>query len=314
MKVLLLDKIDPSLKINLIKNGVDCIENISANKEDILKIIHQFQGVILRSRFKINKEFIRKSSHLTFIARFGSGMENIDIHEAKKYNIKCINAPKGNSNAVGEHTLGLLLSLTNNIQVSHQEIKKGIWKREENRGVELSKKTIGIIGYGNAGSSFAKKLIGFDCQILAYDKYKKNYGTKFVKEASLNKIFRNSDVLSIHIPLNNETKHMINNAFLKRFQKTIFFINTSRGKIVKTIDLIKNIKTGKIIGAGLDVLEFEKDNFEKLAKIESPELDFLLKSKKVVLTSHIAGWSIESNKLMCKILTKKILSHIKSIR
>ena len=312
MKVLFLDKIHPDLKCNLIEKGIICEEKITENKNEIIKIINAFDGIVLRSRIKIDTNFIRKSSHLKFIARFGSGMENIDVLEAKKYKIKCINAPKGNSNAVGEHTLGLLLSLMNNIQASNLEVRNGKWKRESNRGMELSGKTIGIIGYGNAGKSFSKKLVGFDCKILAYDKYKKNYQNKFVRQSSMKNIFKYADVLSLHIPLNEETKYLINNNFINTFSKNIFLLNTSRGQIVKTADLITNIKSGKIIGAGLDVLENENENFEKLHK--NHELEFLKKSSKVILTPHIAGWSFESNKLMCQILTKKILSHLKSIK
>ena len=314
MKILFLDKIHPDLKYNLTQQGIVCEEKITENKNQILKIINEFNGIIIRSRFKIDKNFIQKASHLNFIARFGSGMENIDVLEAKKHKIKCINAPKGNSNAVGEHTLGLLLSLMNNIQPSSLEVKNGQWKREENRGTELSKKTIGIIGYGNAGQAFSKKLIGFNCKILAYDKYKKKYQNKFVKKSSLKNIFKYSDVLSLHIPLNKETENLINNDFINKFSKNIFFLNTSRGKIVNTDDLITNIKSGKIIGAGLDVLEHENKNFEKLDSTKNVTLEFLKKCPKVILTPHIAGWSFESNKLMCKILTKKILSHLKSIK
>ena len=188
MKVLFLDKIHPDLKCNLIQKGIICEEKITENKHEIIKIINEFDGIVLRSRIEIDKKFIQNSSHLKFIARFGSGMENIDVLEAKKYKINCINAPKGNSNAVGEHTLGLLLSLMKNIQKSNLEVRNGKWERELNRGIELSEKTIGIIGYGNAGKAFSKKLLGFDCKILAYDKYKKNYQTKFVRQSSMKNI------------------------------------------------------------------------------------------------------------------------------
>lgn len=314
MKVLFLDKIHPDLKNNLIKHGIICKEKVTESKNDIIKIINSYDGIVIRSRFTIDKNFIKKSSHLKFIARFGSGMENIDVLEAKKHKIKCFNAPKGNSNAVGEHNLGLLLSIMNKIQSSYIEIKNGKWKRESNRGNEISGKTIGIIGYGNAGQAFSRKLIGFNCKVLAYDKYKKNYQNKFVRESSMQNIFNNADILSLHIPLNTETEYMINNDFINKFTKNIFFLNTSRGKIVKTHDLINNIKSGKIIGAGLDVLENENINFEKLNSIKNNDLEFLKNCTKVILTPHIAGWSYESNKLMCKILTKKILSHLKSIK
>ncbi len=314
IKVLLIDKIHSDLKSNLIKHGIFCVEKTSESKDQILKSINQYAGIILRSRFEIDKHFIRKASNLKFIARFGSGMENIDLKEAKKYKIKCINAPKGNSNAVGEHTLGLMLSLTKKIQTSNLEVNDGKWEREKNRGIEISNKTIGIIGYGNTGTAFSKKLIGFGCKILAYDKYKKIINNKYVKQSSMDKIFKHADILSLHIPLTGETKYLIDNNYLNKFSKNIFLINTSRGKIVKTNDLIKNIKSGKIIGAGLDVLENENINFENLNSTNNDELKFLKKSNKVILTPHIAGWSRESNILMSKILTKKILSLLKSIK
>ena len=314
MKILFLDKIFPELKKNLISEGLICIDNFVEKKEKIEQIIHEYDGIVIRSRFKIDKQFIKKAKKLKFIARFGSGMENIDVSEAKKNNIKCLNAPNGNSNAVGEHTLGLLLSIMNNIQKSNQEIINGKWIREKNRGIELSKKTIGIIGYGNTGGSFVEKLIGFQCKILAYDKYKTNFQSKYVEESSMTDIFKNADILSIHIPLNNETKYLIDDSFINKFSKKIFFINTSRGQIVNTKDLVKNLKSGKIIGAGLDVLEFENKNFENLNITNNKYIDFLKKSSNVIITPHIAGWSFESNKLMSKILTKKILSHLKSIK
>jgi len=314
MKILFLDKIFPELKKNLISEGLICIDNFVEKKEKIQQIIHKYDGIVIRSRFKIDKQFIEKAKKLKFIARFGSGMENIDVSEAKKNKIKCLNAPSGNSNAVGEHTLALLLSIMNNIQKSNQEIINGKWIREKNRGVELSKKIVGIIGYGNAGRAFAEKLIGFQCKILAYDKYKTNFQSKYVEESSMIDIFKNADVLSIHILLNNETKYLIDDSFINKFSKKIFFLNTSRGGIVNTKDLVKNLKSGKIIGAGLDVLEFENKSFENLNITNNKYIDFLKQSSNVILTSHIAGWSFESNKLMCQILTKKILSHLKSIK
>ena len=313
MKILFLDKIFPELKKNLISEGLICIDNFVEKKEKIQQIIHKYDGIVIRSRFKIDKQFIEKAKKLKFIARFGSGMENIDVSEAKKNKIKCLNAPSGNSNAVGEHTLALLLSVMNNIQKSNQEIINGKWIREKNRGVELSKKIVGIIGYGNAGRAFTEKLIGFQCKILAYDKYKNNFQSKYVKESSMVDIFKNADILSIHIPLNNETKYLIDDSFFNTFSKKIFFLNTSRGQIVNTKDLVKNIKSGKIIGAGLDVLEFENKSFENLNITNNKYIDFLKQSPNVIMTPHIAGWSFESNKLMCQILTKKILFHLKSI-
>jgi D-3-phosphoglycerate dehydrogenase len=313
-KVLIVDKIHSDLKNNLIQEGIICEEKPYESKDKILRSIHKFDGIIIRSRFKLDKYFINKASNLKFIARFGSGMENIDLIEAKKNQIKCINAPTGNSNSVGEHTLGLLLSLTKKIQLSSLEVNTGKWIREKNRGIEISNKTIGIIGYGNTGTAFSKKLLGFGCKVLAYDKYKKKIKNKYVRQSSMNTIFKNADILSLHVPLTNETRYLIDHQYLNKFSKNIFLINTSRGKIIKTSDLIKNIKTGKIIGAGLDVVENENINFENLNSENNDNLNFLKKSPNVILTPHIAGWSHESNILMSKILTKKILSLLKSIK
>ena len=313
-KVLIVDKIHSDLKNNLTQEGIICEEKTSESKDKILRSIHKFDGIIIRSRFKLDKYFINKASNLKFIARFGSGMENIDLIEAKKNQIKCINAPTGNSNSVSEHTLGLLLSLTKKIQLSSLEVNNGKWIREQNRGIEISNKTIGIIGYGNTGTAFSKKLLGFGCKVLAYDKYKKKIKNKYVRQSSMNTIFKNADILSLHIPLTKETRYLIDHQFLNNFSKNIFLINTSRGEIIKTSDLIKNIKTGKIIGAGLDVLENENINFENLNSENNDNLNFLKNSPNVILTPHIAGWSHESNILMSKILTKKILSLLKSIK
>ena len=313
-KVLIVDKIHSDLKNNLIQEGIFCEEKTSESKDKILRTIHKFDGIIIRSRFKLDKYFINKASNLKFIARFGSGMENIDLIEAKKHQIKCINAPTGNSNSVSEHTLGLLLSLTKKIQLSSLEVNNGKWLREKNRGIEISNKTVGIIGYGNTGTAFSKKLLGFGCEVLAYDKYKKKIKNKYVRQSSMNTIFKNADILSLHIPLTKETRYLIDNKYLNKFSKNIFLINTSRGDVIKTSDLIKNIKAGKVIGAGLDVLENENINFENLNSENNDNLNFLKKSPNVILTPHIAGWSHESNILMSKILTKKILSLLKSIK
>ena len=225
-KVLIVDKIHSDLKNNLIQEGIVCEEKTSESKDKILRSIHKFDGIIIRSRFKLDKYFINKASNLKFIARFGSGMENIDLIEAKKNQIKCINAPTGNSNSVGEHTLGLLLSLTKKIQLSSLEVNNGKWLREKNRGVEISNKTIGIIGYGNTGAAFSKKLLGFGCRVLAYDKYKKKIKNKYVKQSSMNTIFKNADILSLHIPLTEETRYLIDNQYLNKFSKMLYIVKT----------------------------------------------------------------------------------------
>ena len=304
MKVLFLDKIYYDLKNNLTRNGIICVENPTENKNQILKKIHEFDGIVLRSRLKIDRDFIRKSSHLKFIARFGSGMENIDVLEAKKHHIECINAPKGNSNAVGEHSLGLLLSLMNNINASNLEVKNGMWKREKNRGEEISGKTVGIIGFGNVGSTFAKLLAGFNAKILTYDINLKSYQY----QSSLKQIFQYSDIVSIHIPYNKENRYYVNKDFIHKFKKPIYIINTSRGNCLNTSDLIEGLRSDKIKGACLDVLEYENKSFENLMLENNHDLQNLIKYNNVVLSPHIAGWSHESYLKISQILYQKIFS------
>jgi len=311
MKILIIDKIDDYLKNKLLQNNCNLTENLSDSKEEILKKFN-FDGLILRSRFNIDFSFIKKAKNLKFIARYGSGMEHIDTKYAEKNNIKCINCPEGNKDAVAEHTIGLILCLFNKINISNNQIKKGIWSRENNRGLELMNKTIGVIGYGNTGQALCEKLKGFNCNIIVYDKYKKNYGNEFITEVSMDEIFNNSNILSIHIPLNNETKNMIKKSFLTKFKKPIFIINTSRGEIVNTNDLIYFLKNKRILGACLDVLEYEEISFEKINS-KNDNMIFLKKSDNVLLTPHIAGLTFESKKRLSEILANKILDFIKSI-
>ena len=311
MKILIIDKTDPFFKEKLISNKCIIIENLQDSKDVILKNF-DFDGIVLRSRFKIDSNFIYKAKGLKFIARYGSGMEHIDINTAKENNIECINCPEGNKDAVAEHAIGLILCLFNKINIANEEIQNCIWKREKNRGIELMNKTIGVIGYGNTGKSLCDKLIGFKCNILAYDKYKEKFGNNLVKEVSLNEIFINSDLISIHVPENNETKNMINKSFLSKFNKPIFIINTSRGNIVNTSDLICCLKNKSVLGACLDVLEYEENSFEKINNNNC--MSFLNNAKNVLLTPHIAGLSIESKKKLSEILANKILDFIKSIK
>tara|TARA_B100001029_G_C15041215_1_gene443758 strand:+ start:675 stop:1613 length:939 start_codon:yes stop_codon:yes gene_type:complete len=312
MKILIIDKTDEWFKNKLINNNCIITEKLYESKEKILENF-DFEGLILRSRFNIDSEFIKKAKGLKFIARYGSGIEHIDVNAAKKNNITCINCPEGNKDAVAEHTIGLILCLFNKINVSNNQIKKGVWDREGNRGLELMHKTIGIIGYGNTGQSLCEKLKGFNCNIIVYDKYKENYGDDFIKEVSMDEIFNNSDILSLHIPLNNETINMINRSFLNKFKKPIFVINTSRGKIINTNDLINLLIEQKVLGACLDVLEYEEMSFEKINN-KNDNMIFLNKSDNVLLTPHIAGLTFESRKKLSKILAKKILDFIKSIK
>tara|TARA_B100000683_G_scaffold111577_1_gene109898 strand:- start:366 stop:1295 length:930 start_codon:yes stop_codon:yes gene_type:complete len=305
MKVLLIDNTHPNLQITLEKNNFVCHHALSLSKSEIEEKISEYEGILIRSRFEIDSQFIDKAINLKFIARAGSGMENIDVSYAKLKKIKCFNAAEGNRQAVAEHAIGMILSLFNKLNISDQEVRKGKWNREKNRGIELFGKTIGIIGFGNNGSAFAKVLEGFGVNILCYDKYLESYSY----QSTMEKIYEQADIVSLHIPLNEETKYLVDKDFIEKFEKNIFIINTSRGKCVNTKDLVMKIKDKKVLGACLDVLEYEKLSFEQLSKIgDNQELRFLLESKNVILSPHIAGWTHESRLKISEILTKKILS------
>lgn len=308
-KVLLIDTVHPALNEILSSKGMLCDLDNTSSKEDILLKIQNYVGIVIRSRFKIDKDFLDKAKHLKFIARAGAGMENIDVPYAESLGIKCIHAPEGNRDAVGEHALGMLLMLFNNLKRADSEVRSGIWKREENRGHELKGKTVGIIGYGNMGSAFAQRLKGFDVEVLVFDKYKKNFGNEFIKESTLEELFEKADVLSLHIPLTDETKYMVNAAFLNSFKKPIYVINTARGKVLNTADLVEAIKNKKVLGACLDVLEYESISFENIDAEKLPEpLKYLINSDKVILSPHIAGWTFESHVKISEVLAEKILN------
>ncbi|CAN5394658.1 2-hydroxyacid dehydrogenase [soil metagenome] len=309
MKILFIDSNHSLLHETLIKAGHTCDLNYNWTKEEIENNIHLYDGIVIRSKLKITKELIDKAVNLKFIARAGAGMENIDVTYAESKGIKCICAPEGNRDAVAEQAIGMLLSLFNNLNRADKEVRQGKWIREGNRGVELMGKTVGIIGYGNMGSAFAERLKGFGVNVLVYDKYKKNFGNDFIKESTLEDIFKNADVLSLHTPLTDETHYLINDAFINQFSKNIYIINTARGKSLNTSDLVKNLKSGKVLGACLDVLEYEMVSFEALNANELPEaFQYLIQSDKVVLSPHIAGWTHESNEKIARILSEKILS------
>ena len=302
MKIIFIDTTHPKLIKDLKSRGFICDQAHDKSKSEILKIIKNYDGLVIRSRFKIDKIFINVAKKLKFIARAGSGTENIDVKYADKKNINCFNAAEGNRQAVAEHALGMILNLLNNIRVSDLEIRKGLWNREKNRGFELSGKTIGIIGFGNTGSSFAKILENFNVKILAYDKYKKNYKFK----SSLGDIQAYSDIISLHIPLTDETKYLVNENFIDKVKKPFYIINTSRGQCIETTALIKGLRDKKILGACLDVFEQEKSSFEKIG--ENADLKYLIESDKTILTPHIAGWTFESNYKIAETLSKKIIN------
>ncbi|MDR1725717.1 MAG: hypothetical protein LBR28_04935 [Bacteroidales bacterium] len=317
IRILSIDKTHSILQEELQSAGFDFVFK-EYEREDLLREIFNYDCLIVRSKVLIDREIIDKAaSRLKIIARIGAGMDAIDVDYAESKGIKCFNSPEGNRDAVGEHTLGLLLCLFNKINNGDREVRKGLWQREANRGLEIKGKTIGIIGFGNMGSAFAQRLMGFECKILAYDKYKTGYCNTFsnypimIKETSLYDLFENTDILSLHVPLTKETHFMIDNNFINKFQKPFFLLNTSRGKVVKTSDLVAAIQTGKVLGAGLDVLEFEAFSNEMNNKTNIPqELATLLKMKNVVLTPHVAGWSVESNYKLAYYLAKKIISNL----
>jgi D-3-phosphoglycerate dehydrogenase len=308
MKILFIDSNHSALQQILETAGHICDLQYKWTKEEIMDHIHLYDGIVIRSRIKITKEIIDKAVQLKFIARAGAGMENIDTLYAEKKGIHCLHAPEGNRDAVAEHALGMLLSLFNNLCRANQEVRTSKWIREGNRGVELMGKTVGIIGYGNMGSAFAQRLTGFSVKVLAYDKYKKGFGTDVIKEASLTELFTQADVISLHTPLTDETHYLINDAFIQQFKKNIYIINTARGRSLNTEDLVKNIRSGKVLGACLDVLEYEVTSFENLDASTLPAaFQYLIQSDKVMLSSHIAGWTHESNEKIARILAEKIL-------
>lgn len=304
-KVLFVDTVHPMLWEELEKEGFHCIEAYGLSKEEVKAISSDTYGIVIRSRFKIDAPFLDACQELRFIARAGSGMENIDEEFATSKGIACLNAPEGNRQAVAEHALGMLLSLFNTLNTADLEVRKGLWKREENRGIELNGKTVGIIGYGHNGSAFADVLGGFGVKLLAYDKYKSNYSEKAI-ESDMQTIFNEADILSLHIPLTDETHHLVNDEFIQRFKKPFYLINTSRGQCVKTVDLLDAMQDGKVLGACLDVLEDEKTSFEKLEN--SVDFQRLIQSKKVILSPHVAGWTKESKLKLAQVLLEKIKS------
>jgi D-3-phosphoglycerate dehydrogenase len=307
-KILCIDTNHSILHETLISAGFDCDLFWDKTKEELISLMPNYDAVVIRSKFKITKEIVDSCPKLTCIARVGAGMENIDVDYAQSKGIICVHAPEGNRDAVAEHALGMLLMLLNRLKIADNEVRQGIWRRTENRGYEIKDKTIGVIGYGNMGSEFAKRLQGFGCKILVFDKYKQHFGNDYVTESTLETIKREADIISLHTPLTNETINFINDDFIRSFEKNIYIINTARGNCLNTSDLVNHLKSGKVKGACLDVLEYENISFENIDSNKIPEpMRYLIQSENVILTPHIAGWTHESNYKMGKIIAEKII-------
>ncbi|MDY0781262.1 2-hydroxyacid dehydrogenase [Tenacibaculum sp. IB213877] len=307
MKILHIDTNHPLLLTQLNELGFVNDEDYTSSKQEIEAKIGSYDGIIIRSRFTVDKQFLDKATNLKFIGRVGAGLENIDCEYAKKKGVYLISAPEGNRNAVGEHALGMLLSLFNKFNKADVEVRNGKWLREDNRGIELDGKTVGLIGYGNMGKAFAKKLRGFDVEVICYD-IKPNVDDENCKQVSLEELQQKADVLSLHTPQTELTINMVNSHFINVFAKPFWLINTARGKSVVTKDLVKALRSGKVLGAGLDVLEYEKSSFENLFTEENlPEaFQYLINSQNVLLTPHVAGWTVESKQKLAQTIVDKI--------
>ncbi len=307
MKVLITDNTHPVLRETLEGAGHQVTVETHVSYDSLLAEIQQYDALVVRSKIVIDRHFLDQARHLKCIGRVGAGMETIDVDYAESLGIRCLNSPEGNRDAVGEHAVGLLLSLFNHLARADAQVRQGVWHREENRGLEIKGKTVGIIGCGNMGGAFAQRLQGFDCEIIAYDKYKPaGYAPDYVKEVSLEELQERAEVVSLHVPLTEETHYMVDKNFIGKFKHNIYLINTSRGPVVKTADLAEAVKGGKVLGAALDVLEYEdmtKDGLDT----NHPDLQYLLACPNVVFSPHVGGWTVESKYKLAKVLADKML-------
>lgn len=306
-KCLIADEMHESILPLLDAIDFETVYAPKATRKELYGLIGDIDVLLIRSKTTVDQEFLDKASKLQLIGRAGAGLDKIDVAYAKKKGVQIVNAPEGNRDALAEHAVGLLLNVLNNINRSDKEVRNWVWNREANRGVELSDKTVGIIGYGYMGQAFVQRLRAFDSRILVYDKYKKGFGTKKVEEVSLAKLFEKTDILSLHVPLTAETKNWINKDFLNKFKKNIYLLNTARGEVLPLQDLLDLLDSGKVIGAGLDVLEKEK--FDKLTETEKQRFEDLFSRDNVVLSPHVGGWTFASYKKINEVLVGKIAAH-----
>ncbi|MBB4808017.1 D-3-phosphoglycerate dehydrogenase [Chryseobacterium defluvii] len=306
MKILLLDKNHPLITEQLLAKNFTLEEDFTSSYDEVCNTIENYDGIIIRSRIPLDKNFLERGKNLKFIARVGAGMENIDVVAARQLGIQLINSPEGNRDSVAEHVVGMLLVLMHRLFIASLEVKDGIWKREENRGDELLGKTVGLIGYGNMGKAAAKRLSGFGCKVIFHD-ILPDLSDEFASQVTLDQLKNSADIVSLHIPLTTETYHLVDEEFISGMKKDFYFINTARGKNVNTGSLVEGLRSGKIKGACLDVLEYEKSSFEHL-ETENDDLKYLLDSEKVIVTPHIAGWTHQSKEKLAQIIVDKILA------
>lgn len=306
MKILLLDKNHPLITEQLLAKNFILEEDFTSSYDEVCTKIQKYDGVIIRSRIPLDQNFLEQATHLKFIARVGAGMENIDIPVAEKLGIQLINSPEGNRDSVAEHVVGMLLVLMNRLFIASIEVKNGIWLREENRGDELLGKTVGLIGYGNMGKATAKRLSGFGCKVIFHD-ILPDLSDEFATQVSLKELKEKAEVLSLHIPLTEETHYLIDEKFISEMKNDFYFVNTARGKNIETKYLVEALKSGKVKGACLDVLEYEKSSFENL-DADNEDLTYLLNSEKVIVTPHIAGWTHQSKEKLAQVIVDKIIA------
>ena len=316
MRILVTDSTHPILHNLLRQAGHEVTVDTTLNYDTLLSVIPQYDALVVRSKIIIDRPFLDRARHLRCIGRVGAGMETIDVDYAESLGIRCLNSPEGNRDAVGEHALGLLLALFNNIARADADVRQGLWQREANRGLELKGRTVGIIGFGNMGSAFAQRLQGFECNIIAYDKYKPaGYAPAYVQEVSLHELQQRAQVLSLHVPLTPETRHMVDYPFIQRFRHPFHLINTSRGAVVDTPGLVRSLDEGLILGTALDVIEYEDMTRDGLDLDHLPDaFHYLLHSPRAVLTPHVAGWTVESKEKLASVLAQKIIENLKTPR